>query len=99
MRGRRDIDSPEYEKVRNSLAEVGYETVVDMLATYLGRGRDLGSLARRRRDQHRQESTPSVPCRHRGEQQHRHSDPRLACCATGSSLKTCSQGIPRRFRP
>ena len=27
--------------MRNSLAEVGYETAVDLLATYLGRGRDL----------------------------------------------------------
>jgi spermidine synthase len=36
------IDSPEYEKVKNSLAEVGYETSVDLLATYLGRGQDLG---------------------------------------------------------
>ena len=36
------IDRPEYEKVKNSLAEVGYETVVDVLATYLGRGRDIG---------------------------------------------------------
>jgi len=36
------LDRPEYRKVRNSLGEVGFETVVDMLATYLGRGRDLG---------------------------------------------------------
>jgi hypothetical protein len=36
------IDRPEYSKVKNSLAEVGYESVVDVLATYLGRGRDLG---------------------------------------------------------
>ena len=36
------IDRPEYQRVRNSLAEVGYETTVDLLATYLGRGRDLG---------------------------------------------------------
>jgi spermidine synthase len=35
------IDSPGYAKVKSSLAEVGYETMVDVLATYLGRGRDL----------------------------------------------------------
>ncbi len=37
------IDRPEYAKVKQSLAEVGFETTVDMLATYLARGRDLGS--------------------------------------------------------
>jgi len=36
------IDRPEYQKVRNSLAEVGFGTAEDLLATYLGRGRDLG---------------------------------------------------------
>jgi spermidine synthase len=36
------LDSPDYGKVRSSLGEVGYETAVDVLATYLGRGRDLG---------------------------------------------------------
>ena len=35
------VDSPAYEKVRHSLAEVGHETTVDLLGTYLGRGRDL----------------------------------------------------------
>jgi spermidine synthase len=35
------IDRPEYRKVRNSLAEVGFNTTVDLLATYLGRARDL----------------------------------------------------------
>lgn len=35
------VDGREHEKVRNSLAEVGFETIVDVLATYLGRGRDL----------------------------------------------------------
>jgi spermidine synthase len=37
------IDRPEYAKVRNSLAEVGFGSAVDVLAMYLGRGRDLGS--------------------------------------------------------
>jgi spermidine synthase len=37
------INRPEYDKVKRSLAEVGYETIVDVLATYLGRGRELGS--------------------------------------------------------
>jgi len=36
------LDRPEYRKVKDSLAEVGYETAVDLLATYLGRGPDLG---------------------------------------------------------
>jgi spermidine synthase len=36
------IDRPEYQKVRDSLAEVGYGSAVDLLATYLGRGQDLG---------------------------------------------------------
>jgi spermidine synthase len=35
------LDRPEYRKVRNSLAEVGFDTTVDLLATYLGRARDL----------------------------------------------------------
>jgi spermidine synthase len=35
------LDRPEYEKVKQSLAEVGYGTAADILATYLGRGRDL----------------------------------------------------------
>lgn len=37
------IDGPAYEKVKKSLADVGYGTVVDLLATYLGRGPDLGA--------------------------------------------------------
>jgi spermidine synthase len=36
------IDSPAYAVVKASLAEVGYSTILDMLKTYLGRGRDLG---------------------------------------------------------
>jgi spermidine synthase len=36
------IDSPAYEAVKVSLAEVGYSTVLDILKMYLGRGRDLG---------------------------------------------------------
>lgn len=35
------IDRPEYEKVRRSLAEVGFESAAAVLGTYLGRGRDL----------------------------------------------------------
>jgi spermidine synthase len=35
------IDGPAYVKVKDSLADVGFESVVDVLATYLGRGRDL----------------------------------------------------------
>ena len=35
------IDRPEYRKVKYSLGEVGYESVVDLLATYLGRDQDL----------------------------------------------------------
>jgi spermidine synthase len=35
------VDRPDFEKVRRSLAEVGFGSVVDVLATYLGRGRDL----------------------------------------------------------
>jgi len=36
------LDRPEYQKVSDSLAEVGYESAADLLATYLGRGQDLG---------------------------------------------------------
>jgi spermidine synthase len=36
------IDSPEYAPVKASLAEVGYSTILDVLKTYSGRGRDLG---------------------------------------------------------
>ena len=35
------IDSPEYAPVKESLSQVGYLTVLDMLKTYSGRGRDL----------------------------------------------------------
>jgi spermidine synthase len=35
------IDSPAYAPVKASLAEVGYATILDMLKTYSGRGRDL----------------------------------------------------------
>jgi spermidine synthase len=35
------IDGPAYGAVKASLAEVGYSTILDMLKTYLGRGRDL----------------------------------------------------------
>jgi spermidine synthase len=35
------LDSPEHRRVSDSLAEVGFETAVDLLGTYLGRGRDL----------------------------------------------------------
>jgi spermidine synthase len=35
------IDRREFAKVRRSLADVGFESAVDVLATYLGRGRDL----------------------------------------------------------
>jgi spermidine synthase len=35
------LERPEYEKVGDSLAGVGFEGAVDLLATYLGRGRDL----------------------------------------------------------
>jgi hypothetical protein len=37
------IDRPDYAKVRRSLADVGFESAVDLLTTYLGRGRDLQS--------------------------------------------------------
>jgi spermidine synthase len=36
------LDSPSYAKVKASLEEVGYATVLDLLKTYLGRGKDLG---------------------------------------------------------
>jgi spermidine synthase len=36
------IDSPAYAAVKASLAEVGYSTVLGMLKTYSGRGKDLG---------------------------------------------------------
>jgi spermidine synthase len=36
------IDSPEYEAVKASLADVGYATILDVLKTYSGRGKDLG---------------------------------------------------------
>jgi spermidine synthase len=35
------IDSPEYSQVKASLAEVGYSTILDLLKTYSGRGKDL----------------------------------------------------------
>ena len=35
------IDRPDYNKVSRSLNEVGYESIVDLLSTYLGRGQDL----------------------------------------------------------
>src|SRR5262249_46911217 len=35
------IDSPEYAAVKESLADVGYSTILDVLKTYSGRGRDL----------------------------------------------------------
>jgi len=35
------IDSPAYAAVKTSLSEVGYSTILDLLKTYLGRGRDL----------------------------------------------------------
>jgi spermidine synthase len=36
------VDSPAYQAVKTSLAEVGYSTILDVLGTYSGRGRDLG---------------------------------------------------------
>jgi spermidine synthase len=36
------IDSPEYSAVKASLADVGYVTILDVLKTYSGRGKDLG---------------------------------------------------------
>src|SRR5215471_8291077 len=36
------IDSPAYAAVKASLAEVGYSTILDVLKTYSGRGKDLG---------------------------------------------------------
>jgi spermidine synthase len=36
------IDSPAYADVKASLADVGYVTILDVLKTYSGRGRDLG---------------------------------------------------------
>jgi spermidine synthase len=36
------LDSPDYAVVKTSLAEVGYVTVLDILRTYSGRGKDLG---------------------------------------------------------
>jgi spermidine synthase len=36
------IDSPAYAQVKASLAEVGFSTISDMLATYSGSGKDLG---------------------------------------------------------
>ncbi len=35
------IDTPEYAEVKTSLAEVGFSTILDILKTYSGRGRDL----------------------------------------------------------
>jgi spermidine synthase len=35
------IDRPDHQKVKGSLAEVGFESAADVLATYLGRERDL----------------------------------------------------------
>ena len=35
------LDRPDYQRVKDSLAAVGYESVVDLLATYLGRAEDL----------------------------------------------------------
>lgn len=35
------LDSPEYDRVKMSLEDVGYDSVVSVLGTYLGRGRDL----------------------------------------------------------
>src|SRR6185369_15086961 len=35
------IDSPEYARVKASLVEVGYATILDLLKTYSGRGKDL----------------------------------------------------------
>jgi len=37
------IDSHEYGAVKASLTEVGYPTILDVLKTYSGRGRDLGT--------------------------------------------------------
>jgi spermidine synthase len=36
------IDSPAYAAVKSSLADVGYSTILDLLRTYSGRGKDLG---------------------------------------------------------
>jgi spermidine synthase len=36
------IDSPAYAAVKGSLAEVGYSTILGVLKTYSGRGKDLG---------------------------------------------------------
>ena len=36
------IDSPGYEVVKASLADVGYSSIFDVLQTYSGRGKDLG---------------------------------------------------------
>jgi spermidine synthase len=40
------LDRPEYARVRNSLSQVGYDTIVDLLATYLASGRDLAPWLR-----------------------------------------------------
>src|SRR5262249_50103173 len=37
------IDSPEYEAVKASLEEGGYRTILDVLKTYSGRGKDLAA--------------------------------------------------------
>jgi len=36
------LDTPEYSRVKESLAEVGFNFAVDLLATYIGRAADLG---------------------------------------------------------
>jgi spermidine synthase len=37
------LDGEDYAKVRDSLAEVGFEDAIDVLATFLGRSRELGA--------------------------------------------------------
>ena len=40
------LDRPDYEEVKKSLDDVGFHNVIDLLATYAGRGRDLSDWTR-----------------------------------------------------
>ena len=71
------IDSPGYEAVKTSLAEVGYFTVLDLLKDVLWTRAGSRTVGRRRPGQHRPEPPPPVPRRGRIQQQPRHGDSQL----------------------
>jgi spermidine synthase len=96
------IDSPEYEAVKASLADVGYVTILDVLKTYSGRGK--GSWAHGLRAQR---STPTRTCVFSTSPPSVSTTtlvPRsvIPCCATEHFLKISSRARNRvsiRFGP